>query len=360
MSSKYFNIANDLEQKIPTLIEKKCSKLPSESMLCREYNVSRQTIRSALELLIREDYITSVPGSGYLLTGRLPASKNRIFLILSASDQYIYPILISSISSELLRRGFNFEYAITDNQYHIEKTILEELLSNPPRLLIVEGICTGLPCPNIQMYRSLADIGCPVLFINSPYDRDFFNITTDYRYEGMHAVDYLHKLGHEKIAGIFPGFSLSGLNMYEGWLNSLWNFSSQSDPICGFYGYNDLERLRKKQDFSYFSRWIDLSIKDATAIVCFNDEIAYWIIKALSSLGLSCPEDISVTGADGSYLSELSSPIISSFKISHTDYVLKLCDYIRAILAGKAEKEYIIKRSFQDCPSISRITPLSL
>ena len=40
--------------------------------------------------------------------------------------------------------------------------------------------------------------------------------------------------------------------------------------------------------------------KTIDAVVCYNDQIAMSIIKALSEIGIRVPEDISVTGYDNS------------------------------------------------------------
>ncbi len=43
-----------------------------------------------------------------------------------------------------------------------------------------------------------------------------------------------------------------------------------------------------------------------TAVVCFNDECAWGVLRGLAMAGLSAPEDISVVGYDGSPLAQLA------------------------------------------------------
>lgn len=54
------------------------------------------------------------------------------------------------------------------------------------------------------------------------------------------------------------------------------------------------------------------SIGDATAVVCYNDEIAYMLIKFLTAHGKRVPEDIAVVSFDNSNLSEMSAIKITS------------------------------------------------
>ncbi|MDZ5254294.1 trehalose operon repressor [Clostridium sp. LIBA-8841] len=64
MSSKYLNIYNEIVGKIDSGIFETNSKLPSESQLMEEYEVSRDTVRKALNLLEQNGYIEKAKGKG--------------------------------------------------------------------------------------------------------------------------------------------------------------------------------------------------------------------------------------------------------------------------------------------------------
>lgn len=64
MSSKYLRIYNEVIVKIEDGIFPVNSKLPSESQLMEEYNVSRDTIRKSLNLLEQNGYIEKSKGKG--------------------------------------------------------------------------------------------------------------------------------------------------------------------------------------------------------------------------------------------------------------------------------------------------------
>ena len=51
--------------------------LPSENTLCAKYGVTRTTIRRALALLLKNNYIISIPGKGYFVN---PPTKNQFLL----------------------------------------------------------------------------------------------------------------------------------------------------------------------------------------------------------------------------------------------------------------------------------------
>ncbi|MCW6087640.1 MULTISPECIES: trehalose operon repressor [Clostridium] len=64
MESKYLTIYNEISNKIENNKIQSSEKLPSENEMMKEYNVSRDTIRKALNLLESNGYIQKVKGKG--------------------------------------------------------------------------------------------------------------------------------------------------------------------------------------------------------------------------------------------------------------------------------------------------------
>ena len=60
------------------------------------------------------------------------------------------------------------------------------------------------------------------------------------------------------------------------------------------------------------SRFIDERLGDATALVCYNDEIAYSAIQHLLRRGRTIPDDIAVVSFDNSFYSQIGSVPITS------------------------------------------------
>jgi GntR family transcriptional regulator len=65
----YFQVYESIKEKIQSGELKELDKLPSERKLCNDYNVSRITIREALELLEAERYIRREHGKGSYVLG---------------------------------------------------------------------------------------------------------------------------------------------------------------------------------------------------------------------------------------------------------------------------------------------------
>ena len=60
----YIQIVEDIKKKVNGAELKPGDTVPPETALCKEYGVSRMTVRKGLAILAREGYIFSVPGKG--------------------------------------------------------------------------------------------------------------------------------------------------------------------------------------------------------------------------------------------------------------------------------------------------------
>ena len=277
MSTKYSKLADLLKN----LIEENAGdtfKLPTEAALCQKYGISRQTVRKALSVLEAEHLIEKRQGSGSYTTGLYgKEEKNTVAVLVCSDTEYIYPGLLADMRNTLQEAGFSFTVHITDNQISTERMILQQLLENPVRGILSEGCKTCMPTPNHDLYDRLADKGTSVVFFHGNYSNmpDYPFIKDDNYGGGYYLGKYLSTLGHRKIAGIFKRDDVQGIERYFGFLSAL---RDENLPFCeeciGFYDTVQLASLQKRQDTAFLSEFILKQLKDATAVVCYNDEIA--------------------------------------------------------------------------------------
>ncbi len=87
-------------------------KLPSEQELSEQFQVSRQTVRRALEELVKENIVESRRGSGSyicedagMLLGnterRADHEEKRIAVMLTYIDTYIFPVIVREIEKKV-------------------------------------------------------------------------------------------------------------------------------------------------------------------------------------------------------------------------------------------------------------------
>lgn len=319
MAIKYKWLAGRLELMIESSIRKGIHKLPTEQELCTRYHVSRQTVRMALNLLEERGLIKRVQGSGSYITGRSDRPQGNIIGILISSDQeYIYPGVIHDIRHTLAQSGFSAQIFPTGNCVSREREILTQLLKKPLRGIIVEGCKGALPNPNLDLYRRLMKGGCQIVFLFNYYPvlSDCICIKDDNYYGSALLVRYLAEQGHTAIGGIFKADDMQGHERYQGYIETMrdLNLSLSDSHVC-WYGSHELDRLLLEKDTQFLKTIIRRSLADCTAVICYNDIIAYYLVDELLLAGYELPADMAVAAFDNTYFS--NSDVLTVTTLSH-------------------------------------------
>lgn len=319
MDAKYRQLAEILKKRLEKDIRQGLYKLPTEKELCAQFQVSRQTVRQALQLLSQEGLIAKKQGSGSYATGLLPETeKNHIAILLSSDTEYIFPALLGDLETFLSNEGYSVSVFITHNRTDIERNILQSLTETPLRGLIAEPSRSGLPTPNFDLYEKLSAQGTNIVFFHGYYSNlPPCSYVKDDNYSGGFALgQFLMEHRHRQIAGIFQLDTIQGQERHLGFTRAMLEAGLPIDEdTIAWFTTEQLIRLEKKQDTRFLSEFIQRNLGSCSAVICHNDEIAYWLIKELSYAGLHVPDDISIVSFDNSYLSELSVPGLTS--LSH-------------------------------------------
>ncbi|MCB2354658.1 LacI family DNA-binding transcriptional regulator [Clostridium estertheticum] len=168
---------------------------------------------------------------------------------------------------------------------------------------------------------------------------DSYKIITDEEDGIIKIVDYLVALGHKDIAilgGITNSTSTSIKHM--AYAKALKKYGIKVDKTFivneGFSiesGITAMEILLKGK-------------KVPTAVIGINDLVAIGAIRAIKSAGIEVPKDISVTGFDGTYISELVSPQLTTVYQSYEDIGREAVNTIIDVIKNKeTPKNKIIK-----------------
>ena len=313
MAFKYLQLAAALQAEITRGAFP--DKLPTEKALCETYQVSRQTVRQALEHLVELGLVEKRQGSGTRAVRQRPFGADRIALVTSYIDDYIFPTVLQDIQQVLVRHNYSTLLFATGNMVSREREILQRLLHQPLGGLIVEGSKTALPSPNLDLYEKLDRAGIPVVFLHGCY-RELENavcVSDDNFGGGYLAARHLITRGHTRIAGIFKSDDIQGHQRYLGCLSAirdaglpledgqvLW-YSTEERRFLLDYDHNDL-----------LEHFLQFYLRDCTAVVCYNDEIADRLIRLLLSRSRRVPEDVAVVSFDNSYYSDLCPVRITS------------------------------------------------
>lgn len=313
-SPKYSILADAIRGKIQNGTYRDGDKLPSENELSEQYGYSRQTVRQAFGVLEEEGLLRRERGSGtYVHRKRKQSAKTMtIGVITTYITDYIFPSIIRGIESELSRRGYSLTLGVTKNRVENENKILHSFLEKKVDGIIVEGTKTALPNPNLSLYKQLDECGIPYVFINGFY-REFpcVHITTNDRECGEAAAKYLIREKRcKKLGGIFKSDDMQGHERYAGFAGGILQCQKElDDDTVIWFTTSETESLFTNQADTIFKR-----LEGCDGIVCYNDQIAYSLIRLLENHSIKVPENAAVTGCDNANLLEYSSLKITTFE----------------------------------------------
>ena len=136
-------------------------KLPSENALCRRLNMSRETVRAALDQLAQEGVIQKVKGSGTYVNKEVALSRElgtgsaplKIGLILQGQDTNANSELLEGIKSVLPAGQVDLRVFFTDNKFANERRCLQTVVHQNFQGFIVDGVKASMLNPNLDCYR---------------------------------------------------------------------------------------------------------------------------------------------------------------------------------------------------------------
>lgn len=322
MASKYQEIAALLRRQIAAGEYPPGAQLPTEQALCQTFGVSRQTIRQSLACLVKEGLIERRQGSGSRVLDRSavpeePMPQRTIAVITTYISDYIFPSILREAEAVLSVNNCSPLLFATKNQVSNERRVLQSLLTLPNLDgALVEGTKTALPNPNLDLYRKLQDRGIPLVFMNGNYQEltGAVAVLDDNYGGGYQLVNYLAEKGHTRIAGIFKSDDIQGHQRYAGYAAALRDHGLPlEDDHLFWYSTETKGMLHVGSPIS--EELQNRVLRDCTAVVCYNDEIASYLLQSLQHSGIRVPADLAVVSFDNSRYSDLSAIRITS--LSH-------------------------------------------
>ncbi len=312
---KYQQIVQWLSENMNNGTYRQGERIPSEHELSSQFGLSRQTVRHAIDILEQQGKVKRVRGSGtYVDQGSRRVHSERhmnIAVISTYVDRYIFPAVMRGLEAVLSQNGYTMQVSFTGNLVEQEGDILQRILEKKKiDGLIAEPAKSALPNPNLNYYRELTDKGIPVLFFNSHYPQlDLPYVSLNDEMAAGRAAEYLIRSGHKKIAGIFKCDDGQGHLRYTGYTRAMQEAGLKSDGKRVIW--IDSEDLNNMSEWSdYLFRRLD----GYTAVVCYNDEVAYKLANICQEKGVSVPDQLSIVGIDNSDLCLMGDIPITSFR----------------------------------------------
>lgn len=226
----------------------------------------------------------------------------------------IVPDLTSSFYSTILS---SIEETASLNDYNLlvcninEDTDKELKYLNVFKEMRVDGIIIMHEKLSDNIRNFITKLDIPVIFSSvRPVDHKFVSVIIDDYEAAYDATRYLIELGHERIA--FIGGDMrditSGQNRYSGYRNAL---ADQRVRIR--YDYIRFGDYKTRSGYDLMKELLACEPRP-TALFAVSDDMAVGAMNCVHDHQLKVPDDISIIGFDGSQLTELVRPRLSSME----------------------------------------------
>lgn len=316
-------------------------KLFSEHELVSRFGISRHTVRKAIGELVNEGWLYQVQGKGTFVAdidGIVKKKSKLIGVVTTYLKDYIFPNIIYGIDEVLSKEGYTILLGHTNNEFEKERTCLLNMLHNNLDGLIIEPTKSVLPNPNLDVYEQIQNRGIPIVFIHAYYS----NFRASYVIEddvlgGYMVTRHLIDKGHRNIAGIFKSDDMQGHSRFQGFVQAhRENDLTIKEEYILWFSSQDSERLF--EDRKDIQKFID-KIRNCTALICYNDQIAIRMLELLREEGIKIPEDCSVVGFDNSELAQQGEIKLTTVAHPKEELGRKAASGLLSLMSG--QKGYI-------------------
>lgn len=300
MAEKYKVIVNKLELELKKMRSEGRTRLPSEQDLCSEFSCSRQTIRTALDVLQQKGLIVKRRGAGSYIAD--DSFNNRtVFFMTEDCDRYQSPALISGLKEQLLNSKYELRSFSCGGSVSEESKILSRVINERPAALIIEPAKDLVPDPNLRLIEEIEDTGIPVIYLNSSLGK--IHVVSGNYEGGRDLTKHILETGRKKTACIFRIDDSSGRDRYKGYIDALLDADAGYDESrCFLMTYKE-EKEIISGDSKKFASFIDNHLFGCDSVICQNGMVAHQLIFLLRKRGVSVPEDILVACFDNDYYS---------------------------------------------------------
>jgi GntR family transcriptional regulator of arabinose operon len=309
-TSKHRQIREWIRESIETGRLRPGDKLPSEAELCRQFGVSRNSVRQAIGHLVSEGWLESRQGVGTFCLLKTRELTRDIGLICFYSGSYIFPRISRGCDRIAHRQGFHILLNQSEYDRDKEKEILLRLKKRGVDGVIIEPFFSGTGASNASLLGELESAGIPVVLIDNYFpDLNFTRVALDDFAGGRMAAAYLYDRGHRRIGVLSDRSYYPKTVRREGALSLLAERGAAvvperlleyEGPVSSGHAFAVLD--------AYFSQARDLP----TAFICTSDEESIELYRVAEKRDLRIPEDISVVSFDNSSLAELPGIALTS------------------------------------------------
>ncbi len=299
--------------------------LPSERQLQSLLELSRPTIRQAINALIQEGLVQRVPGKGtfVLEPEKTKTPTGLIGLIVSRPNfHFFYPQLAAAFDDRVRKSNFGMVMALHSDRADLLSEVIEGLLLSQH----IVGLAITPPRFGnaMRVIQRLRRASVPFVFIGR-HDADVQvdSVSPDNQQIGYQATRHLIDMGHHRIAHLgFSDYStgaarLEGYQIAMAEAELLPDFLEIPEHISAVITGIDDEDPSTRIAVPAHQTALQVLAQEnrPTAVFCFNDIVAMGVYKAARETGLRIPDDLSIVSVD-------NLPTLNHFEVPLTTFAL--------------------------------------
>jgi LacI family transcriptional regulator len=222
----------------------------------------------------------------------------------------LFPPLLLGVDDVLSAAGYTALVVNTDNSPARERARLAALQARRVDGLLVATATIG-EGSDPAMYTDLA----PTVFVvRTPADPGAASVISD-DYAGVHSViDHLASLGHRRIAHIGGPPNIStAITRLRAYREALFERQLPLEPQL----VTHVQNIAADDGTAAMERLLADGGANFTAVLAFNDLVAFGAYRALRAQGLRCAEDISIVGYTDMTGADLVDPPLTTVAVDH-------------------------------------------
>lgn len=307
---KYEIVADWVKSRIETGELAQGDKLPSESELMRQFDVSRNVVRQSANELIKAGLIKSKQGVGYFVNKISTNESTDIGFICFRSSSYIFPAILHGANKVIQKNGYHMLFHESWYDVNVEKELLNNMLKKGIRGIILTPVQGPNDYNNVDIVKRFEASGIPVVLLDSFFpDYEFCSVSLSDEKSGYTAAEHLYQRGHRRIGMIYSKNYYPKVRRCEGVKRLLVEKGCAIDEsfFCGIEGQGSLRKTYRQIDDAIASYG-----EIPTAIICSSDDEAIILMHQLKRRGIKVPDDVSIVSFDNSDISRHSSPPLTT------------------------------------------------
>ena len=304
------------------------SALPSEKALAAQLQVSRPTVRHALEILIDEGLLVRKPGRGTFVTDADARQQHKrtgnLALIGPEMGDSFLMRLITGAEHVASQNGYHLILCNAGNQIAVEQKYMRDLWEGTK----VDGfliMAADAPHPH-PVFCEFQRSGVPMILIDRYFpDLQVPFVVSDNRRGGYLVTRHLLDLGHREIGFVTrPNLYVSSVaQRLQGYKQALQEAGIAYDCCRVFQGLlpwmSEVQVLEKPSpvltnyDKAAIREFL-LSQRCPSAVWACNNIIALQIIEVCKELGRRIPEDLALAAYDDGTMAPLVTPNLTTVR----------------------------------------------